>query len=401
MRPFCKKPVVLPPLHLFTSLTTMATLKRDPYAIPSVRVAAIERLTLIRFAAPLTEEVKLGLIAGLVSSLRETPQSHLQAVETVINLLHIAVPEMGGVMGTLHTLTTSVIQLTEGEVREWMGMDEPAEGAGRTRPLNLPSDPAPLALSVTKTTAVYASVASVLFAMGRQASESAQTAALDKRPDALIRRFDIGEEDRLLFPGREAGPSRASLECIYNAFSTYSEIRAEIVRFFIGLRRSTSHLPIHLEVLMTNFHLMRGAGMTHVDAILRLARMHPWTVRIPELEPYYSHFADELVKFQAIDEDVRPYHRLLTSQNEFLFVSAEYRPLIAVAGSFIAEVEKTFKGYVYNASQYAELIDKVHSYAPQYHPTARLTTLTSLLNIPDVDLPTPAPKKVTQGEEVV
>lgn len=375
----------------------MSAKGKELYRVPEVGVAAVEEIRLIRFGAPLRPEVQKGMIAGLISSFRETPVSHKQAVEVVLNLLHVAVPEMGGVMSTLRTLRVSTVVCTEDEVKRWMGMEEGTTGTTRPSPFDLPTEPDPRALVVTEIPALYAGVASILFAMGRQASENAQVASLDKRPDALIRRFDIAEGERILLPGREAGPSRESLECIYNAFSTYSEVRAEIVRFFIGVKRSMSFYPSHLEVLMNNFQLMRGAGMTHVDAILKLVKAHPWTIRIPELEPYYVHFADELVKFQAIDEDVRPYHRLLVSQSEFLFLSSEYRPLIAVAGSFISEVEKTFKNYVYNEATYADLVEKVQSYAPQYNPTARLTTLTQLLDIPDV--PLPAPARAAMGTE--
>ncbi|KAI8457033.1 hypothetical protein BY996DRAFT_6411945 [Phakopsora pachyrhizi] len=36
--------------------------------------------------------------------------------------------------------------------------------------------------------------------------------------------------------------------------------------------------------------LMRGAGMTHVEAIMHLMRMHhPCTVQVPDLTPYYKY----------------------------------------------------------------------------------------------------------------
>ncbi|KAI8442622.1 hypothetical protein BY996DRAFT_6426744 [Phakopsora pachyrhizi] len=35
--------------------------------------------------------------------------------------------------------------------------------------------------------------------------------------------------------------------------------------------------------------LMRGAGTTHVEAIMGLMRMHPWTVQVPDLTLYYKY----------------------------------------------------------------------------------------------------------------
>lgn len=357
------------------------------YTIPTVQVAAQDEVSLITMSPLPDMPTRVSILAALLSTFGTKPPTHLKTVELVLNLFHIAQPEMAVTMRAFTTVKVKTVATDPVAVGQWLGIfDPPTTGAPRDL-LSLLGPVKPRALAVTDVAAVYAGVASVLFAIGRQASEGARVAALDKRPDALIRKFEIAEVNQVLLPGREAGPSREFLETVYNAFANFSEIRAEIVRFLIGVKRSMDHYPLHLEVIMTNFQLMRGAGMTHVDAILRLMRMHPWTIRIPELEPYYHKFAGELAKFAAIDEDIRQYHRLLVSQSAFLFVSTDYRPLIAVAGDQIAEVEKTFAGYVYNKANYIDLVNKVREYSPQYAPTRKLTTLAEMLGIPDEPLP--------------
>lgn len=372
--------------------------RRPAVAIPTVTVEAEETIRVVIPPDTLKREEINTIIACLVSTLKVVPGTYIQAVETVYNIMQLSMPGLRHQMTDVKAVRLVAVKPTREATLEWLGLGE--EGAGKDKD-QLPRLAGPIvgdAKAVTLTEAVYAAVASVLFAMGRQASESASASALSNRPDALIRRFTIAEGDRLLLPGREAGPCRESLELIYNAFSVYTELRGEVVRYLIGVQRSLAHFPIHLEVILTNFHLMRNAGMTHVDAIMKLARMYPWTLKVPQLEPYWSKFVGDLRQFEQIDEDVRPYHRLLVPQSAFLFLSPDLAPLIAVAGHFIESVEKTFGGYVYRKDHYKELLDYVDQYVPGYTPTTQVSTLAALLGVSDVPLPK-INKKKQEGEE--
>lgn len=356
-------------------------------AIPSVQVTADRDFIVVQAPADLTGEEKRAAIACLISTLRATPIDHLEAVQLVFNILQLGVDGMASVLTSPSSVRLVHSTPTRQQFLEWVGLED-SSGQGAKPPFpTLPGPVPPEAMGVTSPMAIQIALASLLFGLGKQASESARAATMDKRPDALIRRFEVKEEDQLLLPGREVGPSRESLEMIYNAFSNITEVRAAVVKFFIGLKRQAQHLPLSLEVLMTNFQLMRGAGMTHVDAIIKLARMHPWTLRVPKLEPYYRKFTEDLTKFEQVPADVRPYHRLLVPQSDYLFISTELRPLIAVAGSFIEEVEKTFGGYVYNKSQYQDLIEDIKSRAPGYTPSTGMSRLAALLQVPDEPLP--------------
>jgi hypothetical protein len=369
--------------------------------IPTVTPTVSEKIVVVQPPASLTQEESRAALSGLISTLGAECADQRSMVELVYNLLYLGIPEMRGKTPSWKSIKVEVVAPSKEEYLTWTGLAE--EGQKKVNP-NLPTLPSAVheeACAVTQEGAVYIALASLLFSIGRQASESARASAMDNRPDALIRRFSIKEQDQILLPGRSSGPSREALEQIYSAFANYTEVRLEIMKLFLGIKRGGHHLPIHLEILMTNFHLMRGAGMTHVDAIIKLVKMHPWVLKVPKLEPYFHKFAEELKKFEVIDEDIRPYHRLLVPQGEYLFISSEYRPLIAVAGSFIEEVEKTFNGYVYNRDIYQDLIAEVHGYVPGYQPKKQFSVLAGLLGVKEEPLPLHSKAPTTQEEATV
>lgn len=369
--------------------------------VPKVTVGPTEALRVVLPPAGLVKEERVAALAGLVSTLRAPFAGQLNTVEVVYNILQLGVPEIRTATPTFQSIVVQNVSPTKDEYLYWTGV---VRDQGEKINPDLPVLPGPVvqdAFSVTNEVTVYIALASLLFSIGKQATESARASVMDNRPDALIRRFSLSEAEQIILPGREAGPSRESLESIYNAFANYTEIRKAIIVLFLGLKQAGDHLPIHLEVLMTNFNLLRGTGMTHVDAIIKLVRMQPWVLAVPKLEPFFHRFTEELVKFEKVELSVRPYHRLLVPQGDYLFLSSELRPLIAVAGSFIEEVEKTFGNYVYNKATYQDLIDEVRSYAPGYTPTSQLSQLAGLLGVKEAPLPPRAQVPATQPSATV
>lgn len=368
--------------------------------IPTINVAATEQLKVVSLPPSLTVAEKTAAIAGLISQMHHTFLDQRSCVEWVYNLLNLGVPQIDTSAQVWKSITKTVIVPTKEEFLHWAGVDTPTPLPDIS---HLPASPGPSAVEafgVTDPRGYYLALSSLLFAIGRQASESAKASALDNRPGALIRRFALSDEQQSLLPGMPAGPTREVLEQVYNSFANYTEVRTTVIVPFLGWRRDGAHLPIHLEIMMTNFNLLRGAGMTHVEAVIKLVQMHPWVLRVPDLDPYFHKFLAELEVWTTIDEAVRPYHRLLVPQSEYMFISSEYRPLIAVAGSFIEEVEKTFAGYVYNKALYQELIDRVKSHAPSYTPSGQVSRLAALLGVkdeplPSVTVPSPAPNQST------
>lgn len=370
-------------------------------SIPDVSVQAEEELKVVLPPTSLTKEERLASLSCLISSMKQPLPTHRDVVELVYNIFQLGLPGLSTSFGSLASLKVKTITPSREHFLMWVGLEDVS---GNYEALHYPpkaAAPAPEAMGITADVAVYSGMAILLFCMGRQATESSKASVMDNRPDALIRRFDITEANRVLLPGQTAGPAREALEQVYNAFANYAEVRAKVTSYFIGLQRAGKHLPLNLEVMMTNFQLMRGAGMTHVEAIIKLAQMHPWTLRVPQLRTYFEKFLSDLERFEAIDKDVRPYHRLLVAQSEYLFLSSELRPLIAVAGSFIEEVEKTFGGYVYNKAAYQTLVDEVHSRAPNYQPTSGLTKLAALLGVKEEPLPPRAKEAVTPASSTV
>lgn len=365
----------------------------NSYNLPTITLEAHEKFRVIQVPKDLTKDERMSVIAAAISTLHATPPDQRQLVELVYNLLILGIPEMATVTNSFTSVSYEQVSPTRMQLLVWVGLEPGTDGAASLLLPELPGEVREEAYAVTKELGVYIALSSLLFSLGKQATESSKASVLDNRPDALIRRFDLSEEDQILLPGRESGPSRKTMETIYNAFANYTEIRAAITLFFLALRRQRQHLPLHLEVMMTNFQLMRGAGMTHVDAVLKLVRMHPWVLRVPKLEPFFEKFIVDLEKFNAIEADIRPYHRLLVPQIEYLFLSSELQPIIAVAGAFIEEVEASFSGYVYNKAKYQNLINEVKSYVPNYNPSAGLTRMADLLGVRDEPLPKRAQKE--------
>jgi hypothetical protein len=369
--------------------------------IPQVPVVASESITVVTPPPFSDRQEWTAAMAGLISTLHHPFPEQRAVVEMIYNLICFGVPEVQTYVANWDSVNVVAVSPSREEFLTWAGILEGADARVNPALPALPAPPRAQAYGVTSDKAVYLALSSLVYSIGKQASEASKASAMDNRPDALIRRFGIEEGNQVLLPGKDAGPTREVLEQVYNSFANYSEIRTSTMVVFLSWRNAGAHLPINTEIIMTNFNLLRGAGMTHVESVMKLVQMHPWTLRVPELEPYYHHFLQELQAWEKIPADVRPYHRLLVPQAEYMFLSSEYRPLVAVAGSFISEVEKTFNGYVYNRAAYEDLIKKVHSYVPGYQPTQRLSQLAKLLNIPDEPLPPRAQAATTSTAAVV
>lgn len=356
------------------------------YSLPTVVLSTKEHLTLYRRGKDLTDDDARSLCAYLISGLQSPPSELLLVAEYVVGILTLALPELGPEMANMTSLRLAVVDVTKGMVEQIAG-----GGPSGLPPLDrLIRELKPLdtSFAVDSTIGVYAGVASIVMSIGKQGGSGPEAAAVKSRPKALVNRFGIPEDQQLLLPGQPCGPTLMGLDRVYTAFSTYTEPRAILVRFLLGVEQSAGHLPVNYEIVMTNFRLMRGAGMTHVEAINKLMHMHPWTLRVPELAPYYARYANELEEFNKIPKPVRMYHRLLVPQSEFLFLTPDYKPLIAVAGSYVKEVENSFSGYVYGESEYATLIHTVKSYQPGTAAYIGSGTLAQRLGVQDMTLPT-------------
>jgi len=362
------------------------------FLIPSVAVTPTESMTLVIPPSNLSQPEQISALACLISTMRHRFTDQKQAVEVVYNLLQLGIPELRTSAADLHSLSVVRVSPTKAEYLTWAGLLGGEEAQVNPNLPTLPGIAMEEAMAVTKEVAVYVALASIFICLGKQASEQARTSVLDNRPDALTRRFTVAEADQVLLPGRSAGPVRENLEEVYNAFANYTELRKVVVLFFLGVQQNVKYPPIYLQVMLTNFSLMRNSGMTHVEAILEMTQMEPWVLRVPKLAPCWKRFQTDLEAFQEVDPAVRPYHRLLVDQHEFLFVSSGLRPLIAVAGALKEEVEKTFQGYAYNKEAYADLVEETLALRQGYRPTHSMSVLAAMLGVQDVELPAKAPR---------
>jgi len=371
----------------------------DHYQLPAVTIPQGEALRIYTADQTLTGEDLLGTIAYLISTFRSGATSNKGALEAVLAAFTLAIPELVNSLAAMRSFVVEIVNVGSVDV-ERIATNYQALGGPFA---NFPwiSPPSTAAIEVTSVEGVYAGLASLLIAMGKQGGIGPEAAAVKARPAALVSRFGIPVNQQLILPGQLHGPTIEALDRIFTAFSTYTEPRACIIKYFLAVSIQQGHLPLQLEILMTNFRMMKGSGMTHVDAITKLMNMHPWTVRVPELRPYYERFSNELAEFSKVPLSVRKYHRLLVPQSEFLFLTPEYRPLIAVAGSFVEQVEKTFSGYVYGKDEFSLLISKVQAYQPGTATYIGTGTLAAKLGIQDMTLPSTSARSIIPVAQMV
>lgn len=362
------------------------------FQIPRVVAETTERFRVYGGFDTIGLDERLALTSLLLSKMNRAQPGPLVAVENFVGCFLPLFPDLAIQFTSMTSMIVQVVPVTSQMVSATLSGD--IDKAGAMAPLLSRPNPDMSAVAIDSYDGVHAGLASLLMSIGKDAGTTVDANLMKARPDALIRRFDLSGDALLLLPGKAYGPSHDTLKTLYSSFSTYSEVRMKITQYMLGLSQATGHLPRGAEIIMNNFRLLRGSQMSHVTAITKFMRMHPWSLRVPELRPYYEQFAQDLVKFDAVEESVRQYHRLLVPQSEFLFISAEYRPLIAVSGDFIKEVEATFNSYVYNSSDYSALIQKVRAHEPTKAKYVGVSLLASLLNVQDQELP-PAKEEST------
>jgi hypothetical protein len=356
------------------------------FTLPSVSIGANETATVLGGTAALDDDHRHVAMALLLSCLKGLTKADLSTTEIVFACMTLALPDLTVMSQKLSSVKRVEVLVSDSDIDEFLNDEAKAKSQFARFVRRFPYDSG--AIVITDSDGLYAALASVLMAVGKQPGSGPEAAGVKSRPKALIDRFLIAQGNDGLLPGKEFGPSTEKLELIYSALSTYTEFRMFIVQLMLAIRDSTGHPPRNIEILMTNFRLMRGAGMTHVGAILKLMNMHPWTVRVPELGPYYSKFATESGEFETVPKGVREYHRLLVPQSDYKFLTVDYKPLIAVAGHYVKEVERMFGNYVYGAADFAALISKVQMYEPTTARFIGVGVLAQRLGIQDMELPT-------------
>lgn len=259
----------------------------------------------------------------------------------------------------------------------------------------------PEAMAVTRPTSVHAAAALVWMAYAKSAGDSSRRAYEVARPKAMIGRFQIPDGDADILPGGPSGPILEALDQVNLGATMFEHIRYLITAYMMSITTQTTFVPLSLHAHVMMFQMLANTGMTHVGAIAKLVEMQPWVLGIPELAAEFLTFAGELDKMAQYPPSVRPYHRLLYPQTQFLFVSSTLRPLIAVAGEFITEVEDNFKNYIYDSDKYASLVGKVRARQPVGFHISNTQTLAAKFGVSvippaaPVQLPTTGPIRTT------
>jgi len=250
-------------------------------------------------------------------------------------------------------------------------------------------------LTITNPVAVCASAAVAWMTYAKSAGESSRTALEQARPQAMKGKYKLTDDDVLLFPGETLGPEIENLDQVNLGFALYPSVRYLVTAFFLSLKSSSIFVPPNVDPFMMLFDMLKNVGMTHVGAVVKFVEMHPWSLKIPELAADFQYFAAELTKMSMVPLDIRPYHRLLVPQTDYLFVASNIRPLVAVAGSFVEEVDRSFRNYVYKAQDYKDLISRVRQRAPTNSIIPDVSTLESLFGVQSMN-----PRDAPVGQQI-
>lgn len=343
-----------------------------------------EELTVFEWPSTLDADTLKMCIVSLLSRMRGPASPPDVTLQQTVLLFSLAVPEIAKQVRTMKSVTVKVVKVDAGELARTAGVDN---GTAPRYPIPYKVSFDPESLTVTDLVAAFAGVASVMFAYARQVNESGAVRSYSKRPQALIQRFQIPEDQQLILPGKSLGPSREYLDQVYQTYQMYSEARYCVTSGLILVKDATDHYPPHIEAIMTNLRLMEGSGMTHVGLIIKLLRSHPWIIKVPKLVPAVASFVGDLQALEKKSYNERAFHRLLAAQNKFLFLAQNLRPLTAVATGVLQDVDTTLQSYTGGVDQYQDLVDEVKAMAGNYKPTAAIENIRKALGLPDVAVP--------------
>jgi hypothetical protein len=335
-----------------------------------------------------TQEERMANLCVLLSSFRGRSSSDEIAVSKMISILILSIPEMEKYL-TNNSAPIDIEMVKSDQVLDLMIQ---GKGPAKEDPDDWASSSVdPECVLVTNQKAVYAAAAVAFMTYAKSAGESSRTALEAARPSAMSGKYGLTGDDTNLFPGSAWGPEIENLEQVNIGFTLYPRLRYLVTAFFISVQSARTFPPPNVDPFVLIFSMLKNVGLTHVGAIVKLIEMHPWVLQIPSLAPDLKFFADELKQSLAVQPNLRPYHRLLVPQAQFLFVSANMRPLIAVAGDFVKEVESTFGNYESGRNTYAKLIQQVRDRAPLSERVPDINNLARLFDVAEIE---PGPEKV-------
>jgi hypothetical protein len=308
------------------------------------------------------EPERLAYVALLLNSFGSKTASYEQATSKVVSLLCSCIPEVRSYLSTnkgeIDFVELDYDGLVEGLSAGRAPLDEDPRDWGY-------SEIDAMCLSISNPTAIYAAAAVAWMTYAKSAGDSSRTALEEARPKMMKGKYLLSADDSRLFPGEVWGPRIESLEQVNLGMSMFPNVRYLVTAFFLSTRLKAKFTPPNMDPFMLVFDMLKNTGMTHVGAVKKFVEMCPWALKVPELAADFNLFVVDLQKMSLVAPEVRPYHRLLAPQSQYLFLASNLKPLIAVAGSFIEEVDISFRNYIYNAAKFVDLIARVKARAPQ------------------------------------
>lgn len=360
------------------------------YALPSVTVEATTSFKVFTPSGDvLTPQERACILSSYLSAMHGQFQSQEHAIAFTSNLLCMAQGSLANELVKAKSVKVTNTPVPKSTYLQMMGVDDKPEGFksvdGFPSFLRTPTDKASANSNVKN---AYAGAAMVLFSIGKEFNTDNEKGAVDNRPKALRGQYGIAEEDFVSSPGKEDGPTVASLGQVFTAYNVYTEIRSLTIKVFLSIYRSGSHQTPEMGLLMTSMQLLDGAQMTHVSTIQDMLQAHPWLVKVPSLRPSIKEYIEELKRFAQVPPSVRGYIRLVETNQNLYFPSSKMRPLVAVAVSLKSEIEESMVKYAGGKGQYVELVAEVKRFQDGFRMQEGVDNLATALDVPDVTLPT-------------
>jgi len=345
----------------------------------------------------LSKEEKSAVMISMMGSMRDKFGSLLECVKFMTNMFVVFMPNSTSEFTRCASIQISTESFTKRDVLIGLGLEDGV--ATKDLPFLLPAQASPAALSDTDSRHAYACFSVVLYCIGKEITEVNQTAASTNRPGAVIGRHQLDGTDVAVLPGKPDGPTYDALSQVFASMSVYAEVRAVIIRIMVSVMENNTYYGPGMDMIITNFKLLKGAQMTHVGAIQDVLQSYPWLLKVDFLRSYISEYKEEIKKLAAVPAEFRPFVRLLGSGHDVLFPSTKLGPLVAVAIEFKKDVEKSLESYKGDWAKHRDLVLKVKALAPMFKMKEGVDNLAKALGLPDVALPDPGPNDQSDSSD--
>jgi len=189
---------------------------------------------------------------------------------------------------------------------------------------------------------LYAYYAMIVFIMGKSLSSETVSAIATKRPDALIRKRQMGRSEYILKgDGRIAQDNYGRVQ---GGWVRSTVPRIIIVKHLAALYASNNR-PETLDPVVINMDMLRNSGQTYIFYVYELLVACDWCLAIPSLAASYRHFSRMVNVLTQEPAYVQPFFKMMMQDSTKEFRRREVEVLVGVAIFYAAQTRATLKNY--------------------------------------------------------